>query len=137
MVFRFTNRAIFNIFKNELNFFFNFTTGDPKLLNSIVREIYDLKFKKKIGIPWSRAIKCLDDNVPHHDEHDEVDPVPEGMGVLHKVHHVRPPLQRYHLYKVILIFFERLEWDRVLAEVSTLSGRNVYKNLYVNACYTM
>ena len=45
------------------------------------------------------------DALPYHNEHDEVDPVPEGVGVLHKVHHVRPPLKRYHLYTVILIFF--------------------------------
>ncbi len=29
----------------------------------------------------------------HHNKEDEVDPVPEGVGVLHKVHHVRPSLQ--------------------------------------------
>ncbi len=29
----------------------------------------------------------------HHNEQDEVDPVPEGVGILDKVHHVGPPFQ--------------------------------------------
>ncbi len=37
----------------------------------------------------------------HHNEQDEVDPVPERVGILDKVHHVSPALQTYHLKKWI------------------------------------
>ena len=30
----------------------------------------------------------------HHDQTNKVDPIPEGMSVLYKVHDVRPSLQR-------------------------------------------
>ena len=37
------------------------------------------------------------DRLPYHNEHHEIDPIPEGVSILDKIHHVRPSLKADHL----------------------------------------
>lgn len=44
--------------------------------------------------PWLSKVRSI--LLTDHNEQNEVDPVPERVGILHVVHDIRPSLQRDH-----------------------------------------